>query len=199
MSVSDYWLTTERLALRSFTRDDLDWLVSVYADPDVTRYLGGPKDRDKTEEMLDVRILEYYQAHPGLGVWMTVDRSSGQPVGFHLLNHIHGESIIQIGFTLVKAAWGNGFGTEMAAAVLRYGFADLSLPSIAGIANLENVASQRVLQKIGLHRRGERVFPHPNLASQGPMAWFQRNAADWLAERDLRQSSTRPSASPQRR
>src|SRR6476620_7461024 len=115
MSVSDYWLTTERLALRSFTRDDLDWLVSVYADPDVTRYLGGTKDRDKTEEMLDVRILEYYEAHPGLGVWMTVDRSSEQPVGFHLLNHIHGESIIQIGFALVKAAWGKGFGTEMAA------------------------------------------------------------------------------------
>jgi RimJ/RimL family protein N-acetyltransferase len=77
----------------------------------------------------------------------------------------------------------------MAAAVLRYGFVDMSLPRIAGIANLGNLASQRVLQKIGLHRRGERVFPHPALASQGPMAWFERDAADWLADRGLQRST----------
>jgi RimJ/RimL family protein N-acetyltransferase len=182
--MSDYWLTTRRLALRPFTRGDLDWLASVYADGAVTRYLGGTKDRAQTEEMLNVRILDYYKHYPGLGIWMTVDRASLQPVGFHLLNHIHGESIIQIGFTLVKTAWGRGFGTEMAAAVLRYGFVDISLPRIAGIANLENFASQRVLQKIGLHRRGERAFSHPALASEGPMAWFERDALDWVAERE---------------
>ena len=103
----------------------------------------------------------------------------------HLLNHIRGESIIQIGFTLVTSAWGKGFGTEMAAAVLRYGFLDLKLPRIAGMANLENLASQRVLLKIGLERRGERAFAHPDYAAEGPMAWFERDAADWQAERGL--------------
>jgi ribosomal-protein-alanine N-acetyltransferase len=190
LSMSEYWLTTERLALRRFTGDDLDWLASVYADADVTRHLGGTRDRAQTEEMLNVRILDYYEHHPGLGIWMTVDRSSRERVGFHLLNHIHGESIVQIGFTLMKTAWGRGFGTEMAAAVLRYGFVDMSLPHIAGIANLENLASQRVLQKIGLHRHGERAFSHPALASQGPMAWFERDAADWLAERESRHLSS---------
>jgi RimJ/RimL family protein N-acetyltransferase len=179
-----YWLTTERLALRRFTQADLDWLAELYGDPDVTRYLGGVKDRTKAEELLNNRILQYYEAHPGLGIWITVERTTSARLGFHLLNHIRGESIIQIGFTLAKSAWGKGFGTEMASAVLRYGFVDLKLPRIAGMASLQNYASQRVLLKIGLERRGERAFPHPDYVSEGPMAWFERDAADWLAERD---------------
>jgi ribosomal-protein-alanine N-acetyltransferase len=178
----NYWLTTERLALRRFTLADLDWLAALYSDPDVTRYLGGVKDRAQTEELLTTRILEYYDEHPGLGIWTTVERASGTRVGFHLLNHIRGESIIQIGFTLARSAWGNGFGTEMAFAVLRYGFVDLRLPRIAGITSLQNHASQRVLLKIGLERRGERAFPHPDYASEGALAWFERDAADWKAE-----------------
>jgi [ribosomal protein S5]-alanine N-acetyltransferase len=183
MSGARYWLTSDRLALRRFTPDDIDWLADLYSDPDVTRYLGGVKDRAKSEELLRTRILQYYDEHPGLGIWMTVERDTGACLGFHLLNHIRGESVIQIGFTLVKSAWGKGFATEMAAAVLRYGFVDLKLPYIAGMASLQNYASQRVLLKIGLARRGERAFPHPDYASAGPMAWFDRDAVQWLADR----------------
>jgi len=183
MSDAEFWLTTERLRLRRFTLDDRDWLAELHSDVEVMRYLGGPKDRLQSEELLHSRILQYYQDHPGLGIWMTTERSTGTPVGFHLLNHIQGESFIQVGFALLKTAWGRGYGTEMAAAVLRYGFIDLALPHIVAIANLENRASQHVLQKIGLQRRGERAFPHPAYAAQGPMAWFERDAADWIAER----------------
>lgn len=182
MAGADYWLKTERLALRRFTPADLDWLAQLYGDRDVTRYLGGIKDRDQTEEFLNTRVLQYYDEHPGLGIWVTTERGTGTRLGFHLLNHIRGESIIQVGFSLAKSAWGQGFGTEMAAAVLRYGFVDLKLPRIAGMANLDNHASQHVLRKIGLERRGERAFPHPDYASEGPMAWFERDAPDWLAE-----------------
>ncbi len=181
MSGTD-WLRTDRLALRRFTPDDLDWLAELHSDRDVTRYLGGIKNRTQTEELLNTRILRYYDEHPGLGIWMTVERATGTRLGLHLLNHIQGESIIQIGFTLAKAAWGKGFGTEMAYAVLRYGFVDCNLPRIVGMASLQNHASQRVLTKIGLERKGERAFAHPAYASEGPMAWFERDAADWQAE-----------------
>jgi RimJ/RimL family protein N-acetyltransferase len=177
-----YWLTTERLALRRFTPDDLVWLAELYADNEVTRYLGGVKARPQIEEMLQTMILDYYEQHPGLGIWLTVERETAASVGLHLLNHVRGESIIQVGFTLAKSVWGRGYGTEMASAVLRYGFIDRQLPRIAGIASLQNYASQHVLTKIGLERRGERAFAHPAYVAEGPLAFFEREAVEWIAE-----------------
>jgi RimJ/RimL family protein N-acetyltransferase len=177
------WLETTRLALRRFTPEDLGWLAELYADADVTRYLGGTKAREEVAALLDERILRYYDEHPGLGIWLTIERASGDRLGFHVLNHIRGESIVQVGFILRKPAWGRGIASEMGEALLRYGFSTLGLARIAGMAHTENLASQRALAKIGLRRNGERAFPDPSYASQGPMAWFERDAVDWLAER----------------
>jgi hypothetical protein len=72
----------------------------------------------------------------------------------------------------------------MASAVLRYGFVDLRLPSHRRHGQFANHASHRVPLKIGLERRGERAFPHPDYAAEGAMAWFERDAADWQAKTD---------------
>ncbi|MBM4183458.1 MAG: GNAT family N-acetyltransferase [Gemmatimonadetes bacterium] len=181
MQTEEAWLTTPRLGLRRFRPGDSDFLVALYADSDVTRYLGGTKDASQTAAMLEERILGYYDDHPGLGIWMTVERTTGERVGFHLLNHIQGEDIIQVGFTLARRYWGRGYATEMARAVLRYGFVDLELPRIVGIAHLGNGASQNVLGKIWLRRNGERAFPHPAYTAAGPMAWFEVGREEWLA------------------
>jgi RimJ/RimL family protein N-acetyltransferase len=138
--------------------------------------------------MLESRILRYYDRHPGFGIWLTVEKATGTRLGFHLLNNIQGESIIQIGYTLTKEAWGRGFATEVAFAVLHYGFVDLHVPRIVGMASLGNIASQRVLEKIGLERRGERAFSHPAYAAEGPLAWFERDAQGWLAQHDIKKS-----------
>jgi ribosomal-protein-alanine N-acetyltransferase len=183
MNTDSCWLTTRRLALRRMTINDLDWLAALYNDPVVTEHLGGLKTRDQVSEMLRTRILDYYDAHPGMGAWMTIERATGAQAGFHLLNNIQGETIIQVGYGLLTPFWGKGYATEMAEAVLRHGFETLALPRIAGIASLPNVASQRVLAKIGLTRNGERSFPHPAYAPAGPMAWFERERDEWLVER----------------
>jgi len=179
------FLTTDRLALRRFVADDLDWFVELYGDAEVTRYLGGPKDRAKTTDMFHARILDYYDANQGLGIWLTTERATGARLGFHLINNVQGETLIQVWFALSKSAWGRGIGTEMASALVRYAFVTLKLPRLVAIASLENLASQRVLTKIGLERRGERAFSHPAYAAAGPLAWFERDAADWLAERRM--------------
>src|SRR4051812_31764327 len=182
MPRTDYWLATERLALRRFISADIDWLAALYGDPDVMHFLGGVRDRAKTHDVLHSRILPYYDHNPGLGVWMTVERASGSPIGIHSLNHILGEQIIHVGFTLVVSAWAKGYATEMALALLRHGFVGLGIPRICGMASLQNHASQRVLTRIGLIRNGERAFPHPHYASRGPMAWFERDAPAWVNE-----------------
>lgn len=163
------------------TQDDFEWIVAFYAEDEVARYLGGVKTRDEVAEMFKARILDYYDANPGLGVWMTVERATGDRVGFHLINNIQGETIIQIGYGLLKSAWGKGYATEMAFALMRYAFVDLKLPTMAGIVSLPNIASQRVLEKIGLERRGERTFAHPAYGFK-PMAWFEREREAWLTD-----------------
>lgn len=167
--------------MRRFSPADIDWLARLYADPEVTRHVGGPRNRAAVAEFLDARVLQYYDEHPGLGLWMTIERRTGKPVGFHNLNHIQGESFIQVGFMLLKEGWGRGFASEMALALLGYGFIDLGLPHIVGMTGLNNLPAQRVLRNIGLARNGERAFPA--YASAGRQAWFERHASDWLAER----------------
>ena len=179
------WLETGRLALRRFTLDDLDTLARLHADPAVTRYLGGVKDRATTEAQLRTRILDYYEQHPGLGVWATLERATGTLIGFHVLNHIQGETDLQVGYALFTEHWGKGYATEMAVALLRYGYGTLGLAQVNAITDLDNLASQRVLLKAGLERKGERAFAHPAYAGVGPMAWFESQRDAWLAAHPL--------------
>jgi [ribosomal protein S5]-alanine N-acetyltransferase len=172
---------TERLVLRRFTALDLDLLDRLHSDPEVMRYVGGTKTRAQTEATLKTRILEYYEKHPGLGVWATIEKATGACIGTHLLNNIQGETYIQVGYVLFSEYWGRGYATEMTMAILRYGFTELALPHIFAITNLPNLASQHVLEKAGLERKGERTFTHPAYAASGPLAWFEAEAVRWLA------------------
>lgn len=171
-------LDSERLSLRRFTLADRELLARMHADPEVMRYAGGTLDAAGSEAMLRGRILEYYDRNPGLGIWATIERDTGACVGMHLLNQIRGAVEIQVGYLLFPEYWGRGYATEMARRILRYGFAELGLATIVAITDLPNVASQHVLQKVGLERRGERVLTE---YSQEPLAWFERDAVDWLA------------------
>ncbi len=175
-------LQTERLQLRRFTLADEALLYRLNSDPAVMRHLGGPMTAEANRAMLEDRILRYYEEHPGLGVWATLERASGRCIGMHLLNHVRGETLVQVGYRLFEADWGRGYATEMSIALLRYGYTALKLPVLMAIADLPNLASQQVLLKSGLHRKGERAFAHPQYAALGPLAYFERGAGDWLAE-----------------
>lgn len=174
-----HWLATGRLALRRMRPDDLDWYAALYADPEVTRFLGGVRTRTQAEEMFRERVCGYYADHPGLGIWMTTERATGVPVGFHLLNNIQGDVIIQLGYALLKPAWGRGYATEMSLPLVHYAFTALGLRRMAGITSPGHTASLRVLEKAGLERRGERTFAA--YADAGPLAWFEIERDVWLA------------------
>lgn len=175
-------LSTARLTLRRFTLADEALLFELNSSEAVMRYIGGPMSAEKNRQQLENRILAYYDANPGLGAWATIERASGRCVGLHLLNHVQGEELIQVGYRLFEADWGKGFATEMTLALLRYGFTVLKLPMIMANTDLPNLASQHVLLKCGLHRKGNRRYAHPMYAPFGDLAYFERHAADWLAE-----------------
>lgn len=175
-------LETTRLKLRRFALDDEGLLYRLHSDDAVMRYMGGVKTVAQNRSLLEERILRYYDEYPGLGVWATTERDSGRFVGFHLINNIQGERLMQIGYCLLPSDWGKGYASEMCSALLRYAFVSLKLPKLNAITDLGNVASQQVLLKSGLQRQGERAFAHPAYAAAGPMAFFERDAVAWLAE-----------------
>ena len=174
-------LRTSRLQLRRFTGDDLDTLYRMYADPAVMRHAGGVLDHGKASLMIRERILDYYALHPGLGIWATIESASGACVGLHLLNHIRGAQHIQIGYLLFPRFWSLGYATEMAREVLHHGLQTLRLPQVTAIVDLDNLASQRVLRKIGMQRDGARHF-----AAYGPqpLAWFTRDVQAAICDRE---------------
>lgn len=173
---------TPRLSLRAFRSDDIDLIDRLNSDPGVMRHMGGPMSRWQSEQMLADRILAYTERHPGLGIWATMEIASGACVGMHVLNRMHGESHVQVGYRLFPAFWGRGYATEMSIALLRYGFVQLGLPTIVAITDPLNTGSQRVLEKCTLRRGGLRSFQHPAYANCGPQVWFERDAEPWLAE-----------------
>ena len=71
----------------------------------------------------------------GLGIWATIERASGAPIGLHLINHIRGETDIQVGYLLYPEFWGKGYATEGARAALRSQLADRSAEGQQRIAN----------------------------------------------------------------
>ena len=182
MQVPDIRIETQRLILRIQRAEDFDGFADLFADEEACRYIGGHMPRAaawrKFLQMPGAWLIQ------GFGMFVVIEKSSGEYLGNIGPWQPEGWPGTEVGWALRRMAWGKGYATEMAEAVLRYAFADLKLPHVAGIASLPNVASQKVLAKIGLERRGERAFPHPAYAPSGPMAWFERNRDEWLAERD---------------
>lgn len=172
------WLRTARLSLRRFERDDLPFLCRLYGSERIARHIGGVKTETACCEMLEERILAYYASNPGLGIWLTSEIDTARPVGLHLLNHIRGETHIQVGYVLDTAFWGRGYATEMTRALVDYGFHERGLAQITAITDLANTASQRVLEKCGLRRCGERVLAHPVFRGE-LLAWFECDAQTW--------------------
>lgn len=144
------WLETLRLSMRVFTLDDFDDLYALNSDPRVMKFVadGTPSTRDEVARALR-RFVRYPTLYPDLGIWHTSRRDTGTFIGFFALNYTGKSTDIEIGYRLLRNAWGLGFATEGATALAQYGFDDLGLDRIIGVTLPGNKPSQRVLLKAG--------------------------------------------------
>jgi len=151
MRTSTTWLTTRRLALHEIAAGHANELHELDSDPRVVRYVGN--GRLSTREQVDDairRVSRAYALYPGLGTWRATRRDTGEFVGWFALKYVPRTAEVEVGYRLRFAAWGRGYATEGASALVRYGFIDLGLYRIIGVTHPGNAASQRVLQKAGL-------------------------------------------------
>ena len=149
------WLLTLRLALSEITPHHGNELHELDADPRVMRYIGD--GRASTREQIDRvmrRLPRAYKLYPGLGTWRAARRDNGDFIGWFALKYVPGTGEVEVGYRLRHAAWGNGYATEGARELVRYGFDDLGLFRIIGLAHPDNRASQNVLVKVGLRDIG---------------------------------------------
>ena len=145
-------LTTPRLVLRGHTAADLDATAAMWADPGVTRHIGGvPSTREESW----ARLLRYAGLWPllGFGYWLVEDRATGRFLGevgfadFHRDVEPSLSDALEAGWVLHPAAHGRGFATEALQAALAWADAHLSPRRSVCMIAPENAASLRVAQK----------------------------------------------------
>lgn len=158
-------LETERLVFREWTLDDTPALFEICSDADVMRYIGTGKPYttpDEAEKFLQWAVA--YQKENGFCRWALIEKASGKIMGSCGFAYPHGMPEPELGYLFHRAFWGKGFATEAARACLNYGFEKLGFREIIAITDLENTASQRVLEKIGFAQRGvEKIDGEDNL------------------------------------
>jgi RimJ/RimL family protein N-acetyltransferase len=157
------WLQTLRLDLREFVASDFDDEYRLDSDPRVMKYIGDGHVATRAEVAAAMkRIPRVYQFYPGLGTWRATRRDTGAYVGWFTLKYIPKTVEVEVGYRLLHEAWGQGFATEGARELVRYGFEDVGLDRIIGLTHKDNAASQHVLMKCGLQSAGwGRYYGHP--------------------------------------
>jgi RimJ/RimL family protein N-acetyltransferase len=152
-------LQTARLTLRQFTLADVDALHQILQTPDILRYFPtqATPSYERTARIV-ARQLEQWQS-VGYGWWALATRGDERLIGWCGLQFLPDTNETEVGYLLAPLFWGKGLATEAARAALTYGFDRFAFPELIGITHPDNIASQRVLQKAGMHfTRADRYF-----------------------------------------
>ena len=143
-------LTTPRLVLRTFRRDDLPEYAALNAHPEVVRYLGGePLTRQHSDEIAEWAQQVY--AEEGIGLLAVERREDGVFLGMCGLHHQESyPDDVEVAWRFAYGYWGNGYATEAATAWLDHGFATLGFPRIISITDTPNERSLAVMRRLGM-------------------------------------------------
>ena len=143
-------ITTLRLILRPFTSQDAGPLHRILGDRDVLRYFPNPTSPslDRVEKTIADQ-LKHWEEY-AYGWWAIQLRAAGEFVGWCGLQFLPETEETEVGYLLGKPFWGQGLATEGARASLSFGFDDLGLGTIVAIVHPENLASRRVIEKLGM-------------------------------------------------
>ena len=157
-------LETDRLLLRAPVRDDAEALAPMYADPEVMRYVGDGRTLSRTDTERSVRrMIERWEAD-GFGLFTTVRKHDGAVIGrvgllvwnsetWEPTTRADGADVpteVEVGYTLGRDYWGQGYATEAAGAVRDYALRELGAERLIALIIHGNSASENVARKLGL-------------------------------------------------
>ena len=148
---------TERLIAERPSEDHLEFLIGLNANPEVARWqwpgeLGGPRTAAQARGLLEEKIA-HWEDH-GFGQWIWRERASGDLIGRigPQWTTWPGELVVEVGWSVATEKQGRGYATEAALAALRYGFEQAGAERIVAFTWTDNLASVRVMEKLGMRR-----------------------------------------------
>jgi [ribosomal protein S5]-alanine N-acetyltransferase len=142
---------TDRLEFREWKRVDFEPFHAICSDPRVMRFVGKgrPWSPDSTREFIE-RASRLSQSH-GYCQWPLIHRVDAVLIGYAgFVNSAEGP---EVGWRLAPTYWGRGLATEAARRVIQHGFEVLKFPRILATVQQENVASRRIIEKLGMQRQ----------------------------------------------
>lgn len=148
-------LSTERLQLRRLELADAEAVFDYASDPEVARHVTWPAHRTVADSVDFIRhALERYEAG-GVAPWGMVLKPSGQLIGTcDYTRWLPQHACAEIGYALSRAYWGQGLAPEAVGALIRFGFSRMQLNRIQAMCMAQNLASERVMQKVGMQYEG---------------------------------------------
>lgn len=162
-------LRTPRLVMRRFTADDVDILVELDSDPEVTRYVGltEPTTPAIVASRVLPNVLGLYEANAAHGFFATHEIESGAFIGwFHYRPMKVPPHEPELGYRLRRSAWGKGYATEASRALIAHAFDVLHDTRVTAHAFRANRASTRVMEKVGM------TFEREVLEDGQPADWY---------------------------
>jgi ribosomal-protein-alanine N-acetyltransferase len=162
-------IETPRLILRPWRESDFVPFAELYADPVVMRFLRGALTQEASDAY--IRRAQQHLADHGFGRWAVEAPGVAPCIGAVGLSHVRFEAsftpAVDVAWRLNRRFWGQGYATEAARAAIEDGFARVGLREIVALTTLENLPSQRVMERLGMTRAIE--FDHPLVAEDSPL------------------------------
>lgn len=155
-------LRTDRLVLRSWRDEDVEPFAAMGQDPDVMAHFPALRSRDDTAAA--IARQRAHEAREGFCLWAVEVVATGAFIGFCGLHRPGFMPVVEIGWRLARAHWGNGYATEAGRIALAHGFETLALDEIVAFVLPANARSRAVCERLGMHRDPGGDFAHPMIA-----------------------------------
>jgi [ribosomal protein S5]-alanine N-acetyltransferase len=144
---------TERLIVRTYNADDKENFFLMNGDEEIVRYIRAAKSREECDRFL-LEVIKYSDENPLFGRWAVHEKETGNFAGTFAIIPVEGTDHLQLGYSLLKTAWGKGYATELTKAGIAYFFEKTLLNELHALTQAENIPSQKVLLKSGFIQSG---------------------------------------------